>query len=99
MISLVRSFIILVLLATNSPAQTSPLEQLLQQQSQGLPLGSDMQSIENMFSGQGFDINPENARRTAKQPVIPNEQNVRLLDRRLTARSPTARARGASAVE
>ena len=85
MMSLVRSFIILVLLATNGAAQTSPLEQLLQQQSQGLPFGSDMQSLEKMFSGQGFDINPENAGRTAKQPVIPNEQNVKLLDRRLTA--------------
>ena len=85
MMSLVGSFIILVLLATNGAAQTSPLEQLLQQQSQGLPLGSDMQSLENMLSGQGFDNNPENAARTAKQPVIPNEQNVILLDRRFMA--------------
>ena len=44
-----------------------------------------MQSLEDMFSGQGFDINPENDARTAKEPVIPNEQNVKLLDRRLTA--------------
>jgi len=85
MMSLVRSFIIMVLFATNGAAQTSPLELLLQQQSQGLPFGTDMQSLEDMFPGQGFDINPENARRTAKEPVIPNEQNVKLLDRRLTA--------------
>ena len=85
MMSLVRSFIILVLLATNSAAQTSPLDQLLKQQSQGLPFGTDLQSLENKLSGQGFDINPENAGRTAKQPVIPNEQNVKLLDRRFTA--------------
>ena len=71
--------------ATNGAAQTSPLDLLLQQQSQGLPFGTDMQSLENMFSGQGFDINPENEARTAKEPVIPNEQNVKLLDRRLTA--------------
>jgi protein involved in polysaccharide export with SLBB domain len=44
-----------------------------------------MQSLEDMFSGQGFDSNPENHARTAKEPVIPNEQNVKLLDRRLTA--------------
>ena len=85
MILLVRSFIILVLLATNSAAQTSPLEQLLKQQSQGLPFGTDMQSLEDIFPGQGFNINPENDARTAKEPVIPNEQNVKLLDRRLTA--------------
>lgn len=54
MMSLVRSFIILVLLATNSVAQTSPLEQLLKQQSQGLPFGTDLQSLENKLSGQGF---------------------------------------------
>ena len=85
MMSLVRSFIILVLLATNGAAQTSPLEQLLKQQSQRLPFGTDMQSLENMLSGQGFDLNPEHAARMAKQPIIPNEENVKLLDRRLTA--------------
>ena len=85
MMSLVRSFILMVLFATNGAAQTSPLDLLLQQQSQGLPFGTDMQSLEDMFSGQGFDINPENEARTAKEPVIPNEQNVKLLDRRLTA--------------
>ena len=85
MMSLVRSFILMVLFATNGAAQTSPLDLLLQQQSQGLPFGTDMQSLEDMFSGQGFDINPENDARTAKEPVIPNEQNVKLLDRRLTA--------------
>ena len=85
MMSLVRSFIFMVLFATNGVAQTSPLDLLLQQQSQGLPFGTDMQSLEDMFSGQGFDINPENDARTAKEPVIPNEQNVKLLDRRLTA--------------
>ena len=69
----------------NGAAQTSPLDLLLQQQSQGLPFGTDMQSLEDMFSRQGFDINPENEARTAKEPVIPNEQNVKLLDRRLTA--------------
>ena len=98
MISLVRSFIILVLLATNSAAQTSPLEQLLKQQSQGLPFGTDLQSLENKLSGQGFDINPENARRTAKQPVIPNEQNVKLLDRRLTAEEAQQRAQEGQAL-
>ena len=85
MMSLVRSFIFMVLFATNGVAQTSPLDLLLQQQSQGLPFGTDMQSLEDMFSGQVFDINPENDARTAKEPVIPNEQNVKLLDRRLTA--------------
>ena len=85
MMSLVRSFLLMVLFATNGVAQTSPLDLLLQQQSQGLPFGTDMQSLEDMFSGQGFDINPENDARTAKEPVIPNEQNVKLLDRRLTA--------------
>ena len=85
MMSLVRSFILMVLFATNGVAQTSPLDLLLQQQSQGLPFGTDMQSLEDMFSRQGFDINPENDARTAKEPVIPNEQNVKLLDRRLTA--------------
>ena len=85
MMSLVRSFILMVLFATNGAAQTSPLDLLLQQQSQGLPFGTDMQSLEDMFSGQGFDINPEKDARTAKEPVIPNEQNVKLLDRRLTA--------------
>ena len=85
MMSLVRSFILMVLFATNGAAQTSPLDLLLQQQSQGLPFGTDMQSLEDMFSGQGFDINPENEARTAKEPVIPSEQNVKLLDRRLTA--------------
>jgi protein involved in polysaccharide export with SLBB domain len=75
----------MVLFATNGAAQTSPLDQLLKQQSQGLPFGTDLQSLENKLSGQGFDINPENAGRTAKQPVIPNEQNVKLLDRRFTA--------------
>jgi protein involved in polysaccharide export with SLBB domain len=85
MMSLVRSFILMVLFATNGAAQTSPLDQLLKQQSQGLPFGTDLQSLENKLSGQGFDINPENAGRTAKQPVIPNEQNVKLLDRRFTA--------------
>ena len=85
MMSLVRSFILMVLFATNGAAQTSPLDLLLQQQSQGLPFGTDMQSLEDIFSGQGFDINPENEARTAKEPVIPNEQNVKLLDRRLTA--------------
>ena len=98
MMSLVRSFIILVLLATNSAAQTSPLEQLLKQQSQGLPFGTDLQSLENMLSGQGFDINPENARRTAIQPVIPNEQNVKLLDRRLTAEEAQQRAQEGQAL-
>jgi hypothetical protein len=49
----------MVLFATNGAAQTSPLDLLLQQQSQGLPFGTDMQSLEDMFSGQGFDINPE----------------------------------------
>ena len=98
MMSLVRSFIILVLLATNSVAQTSPLEQLLKQQSQGLPFGTDLQSLENKLSGQGFDINPENARRTAKQPVIPNEQNVKLLDRRLTAEEAQQRAQAGQAL-
>ena len=85
MMSLVRSFILMVLFATNGAAQTSPLDLLLQQQSQGLPFGTDMQSLEDIFSGQGFDINPENEARTAKEPVIPSEQNVKLLDRRLTA--------------
>ena len=85
MMSLVRSFILMVLFATNGAAQTSPLDLLLQQQSQGLPFGTDMQSLEDIFSGQVFDINPENGARTAKEPVIPNEQNVKLLDRRLTA--------------
>ena len=85
MMSLVRSFILMVLFATNGAAQTSPLDLLRQQQSQGLPFGTDMQSLEDMFSGQGFDINPESEARTAKEPVIPNEQNVKLLDRRLTA--------------
>ena len=85
MMSLVRSFILMVLFATNGAAQTSPLDLLLQQQSQGLPFGTDIQSLEDMFSGQGFDINPENEARTAKEPVIPSEQNVKLLDRRLTA--------------
>jgi len=75
----------MVLFATNGAAQTSPLDLLLQQQSQGLPFGTDMQSLEDIFSGQGFDINAENEARTAKEPVIPNEQNVKLLDRRLTA--------------
>jgi protein involved in polysaccharide export with SLBB domain len=75
----------MVLFATNGAAQTSPLDLLLQQQSQGLPFGTDMQSVEDIFSGQGFDINPENEARTAKEPVIPSEQNVKLLDRRLTA--------------
>ena len=60
MMSLVRSFIILVLFATNASAQTSPLEQLLKQQSQGLPFGTDLQSLENMLSGQGFDTNLPN---------------------------------------
>ena len=85
MMSLVRSFILMVLFATNGAAQTSPLDLLLQQQSQGLPFGTDMQSLDDIFSGQGFDINPENEARTAKEPVIPSEQNVKLLDRRLTA--------------
>ena len=85
MMSLVRSFILMVLFATNGAAQTSPLDLLLQQQSQGLPFGTDMQSLEDIFSGQGFDINPENEARTAKEPVIPNEQNFRVLDRRLPA--------------
>ena len=85
MMSLVRSLILIVLFTTNSAAQTPPLEQLLQQQSQGLPFSTDMQSLEDMFPGQGYDINPENHARTAKEPVIPNEQNVKLLDRRLTA--------------
>ena len=85
MMSLVRSFILMVLFATNGAAQTSPLDLLLQQQSQGLPFGTDMQSLEDIFPGQGFDINPENHARTAKEPVIPSEQNVKLLDRRLTA--------------
>ena len=85
MMSLVRSFILMVLFATNGAAQTSPLDLLLQQQSQGLPFGTDMQSLEDIFSGQGFDINPVNEARTAKEPVIPSEQNVKLLDRRLTA--------------
>ena len=85
MMSLVRSFILMVLFATNGAAQTSPLDLFLQQQSQGLPFGTDMQSLEDIFSGQGFDINPENEARTAKEPVIPSEQNVKLLDRRLTA--------------
>ena len=62
MMSLVRSFIILFLFATNASAQTSPLEQLLKQQSQGLPSGTDLQSLENMLSGQGFDTNPTNDR-------------------------------------
>jgi protein involved in polysaccharide export with SLBB domain len=75
----------MVLFATNGAAQTSPLDLLLQQQSQRPPFGTDMQSLEDIFSGQGFDINPENDARTAKEPVIPNEQNVKLLDRRLTA--------------
>ena len=54
-----------------------PLEQLLQQQSQGLPSASDLQSLEDMLSGQGFETNLQrhDARR-AKDPVIPNEQNV-----------------------
>ena len=98
MMSLVRSFTILVLLATNSAAQTSPLEQLLKQQSQGLPFGTDLQSLKNKLSGQGFDINPENAVRTAKQPVIPNEQNVKLLDRRLTAEEAQQRAQEGQAL-
>ena len=85
MMTLVRSFIILVLFATNSASQTLSLEQLVQQQSQGPVSGSDLQSLENMLSGQDFDINTENAERTAKEPVIPNEQNVKLLERRLTA--------------
>ena len=85
MMSLVRSFILLVFFTTNGAAQTLPLDLLLQQQSQGLPFGTDMQSLEDIFPGQGFDINPENEARTAKEPVIPSEQNVKLLDRRLTA--------------
>ena len=97
MMSFVRSFIILVLLATNSTAQTSPLQQLLKQQSQGLPFGTDLQSLENNLSGQGFDINPDIAARTAKQPVIPNEQNVELLDRRLTAEETQQRAQDGQA--
>jgi hypothetical protein len=51
MMSLVRSFTILVLLATNSAAQTSPLEQLLKQQSQGLPFGTDLQSLKISYPG------------------------------------------------
>ena len=98
MMSLVRSFILMVLFATNSAAQTSPLEQLLKQQSQGLPLGTDMQSLENMLSGQGFDLNPEHAARTAKQPIIPNEENVKLLDRRFTAAEAQQRAQEGQAL-
>ena len=98
MMSLVRSFIILVLLATNSAAQTSPLEQLLKQQSQGLPFGTDLQSLEDKLSGQGFDINSKNAARTAKQPVIPNEQNVKLLDRRFMAEEAQKRAQEGQAL-
>jgi hypothetical protein len=51
MMSLVRSFILMVLFATNGAAQTSPLDLLLQQQSQGLPFGTDMQSLENICPG------------------------------------------------
>lgn len=92
MISLISSFIILFFFVTNSAAQTSPLEQFLKQQSQGLPFGTDLQSLENRLSGQGFDINPENAARAAKQPLIPNEQNVKVLDRRLAAEEAQQRA-------
>jgi hypothetical protein len=99
MMSLVRSFIILVLFATNGSAQTSSLEQLLQQQSQGLPFGTDLQSLENMLSGQGFDTNLlKRDARTAKEPVIPNEQNVKLLDRRLTAEEAQQRVQEGQAL-
>ena len=84
---LVRSFIILVLFATNGSAQTLSVEQMLLQQSQGLPSASDLQRIEDMLSGSGPEINLPNdmdARR-AKDPVIPNEQNSKLLKQRLTA--------------
>ena len=85
MMSLVRSFIILFLFATSGAAQTLPLEQLLKQQSQGLPSGSDLQSLENILSEQGFETNPPNdtSARRAKDPVIPNEQNVEALNQRL----------------
>mgnify|MGYP006220131189 CR=1 FL=1 len=86
------------MLATNSAAQTSPLEQLLKQQSQGLPFGTDLQSLEDKLSGQGFDINSKNAARTAKQPVIPNEQNVKLLDRRFMAEEAQQRAQEGQAL-
>ena len=56
MMSLVRSFILMVLFATNGAAQTSPLDLLLQQQSQGLPFGTDMQSLEDIFSGQRYSV-------------------------------------------
>ena len=85
MMSLVSSFIILFLFATSGAAQTLPLEQLLKQQSQGLPSGSDLQSLENILSEQGFETNPLNdtSTRRAKDPVIPNEQNVEALNQRL----------------
>ena len=98
MISLISSFIILFFFVTNSAAQTSPLEQFLKQQSQGLPFGTDLQSLENRLSGQGFDINPENAARAAKQPLIPNEQNVKVLDRRLAAEEAQQRAQEGQAL-
>jgi protein involved in polysaccharide export with SLBB domain len=100
---LVRSFIILVFFATNGAAQTLQLDLLQQQQSQGLPLGSDMQSLENKLSRQGFDVNPENDNpendaRTAKEPVIPNEQNVKVLDRRLAAEEAQQRLQDGQAL-
>jgi protein involved in polysaccharide export with SLBB domain len=82
---LVRSLIILVLFATNGSAQTLSVEQMLLQQSQELPSTSDLQSIEDMLSGSDSEIylpNDMDARRS-KDPVIPNQQNSKLLKQRL----------------
>ena len=87
MMLLVRSFIILVLFATNGSAQTLSVEQMLLQQSQEQPASSDLQRIEDLLSGSGSETNLPNdmdARR-AKDPVIPNEQNSKLLKQRLGA--------------
>ena len=82
---LVRSLIILVLFATNGSAQTLSVEQMLLQQSQELPSTSDLPSIEDMLSGSDSEIylpNDMDARRS-KDPVIPNQQNSKLLKQRL----------------
>jgi protein involved in polysaccharide export with SLBB domain len=87
MMLLARSFIVLVLFATNGLAQTLSVEQMLLQQSQGLPSASDLQSIEDMLSGSSFETNLPNDKGAprAKDPVIPNGQNSKLLKQRLAA--------------
>ena len=87
MMLLARSFIVLVLFATNGLAQTLSVEQMLLQRSQGLPSASDLQSIEDMLSGSSFETNLPNDKGAprAKDPVIPNGQNSKLLKQRLAA--------------